>query len=203
MSEILQHLNTEMADVAENVGAGLVRVHGSGGGVGAGAVWHPDGLIITNAHVVRRGPYQVILRDGRRLPASLLAHDSSRDLAALSVDATGLATVGLGSSRDLQPGQWVLALGHPWGILGAVTAGVVIGMGPEREDDPQTGQDWIEVSLHLRPGYSGGPLADIHGRLVGINTMMTGPDVGVAIPVHAAKAFLKRNLGSWGGSSSN
>ena len=125
MSEILQHLNTEMADVAENVGAGLVRVHGSGGGVGAGAVWHPDGLIITNAHVVRRGPYQVILRDGRRLPASLLAHDSSRDLAALSVDATGLATVGLGSSRDLQPGQWVLALGHPWGILGAVTAGVV------------------------------------------------------------------------------
>ena len=90
----------------------------------------------------------------------------------------------------------MLAVGHPWGVLGAATAGVVIGSGSEQGEGPWGGTDLLAVALHLRPGYSGGPLVDIHGRLLGINTMMTGPDVGVAVPVHVAKAFLKRNLGS-------
>lgn len=88
----------------------------------------------------------------------------------------------------------MLALGHPWGVTGAVTAGVIIGVGPVLEMSlPQ--QELIQVSLHLRPGHSGGPLVDVHSRLVGINAMMPGPDVGLAVPVHAVKDFLRRALG--------
>ena len=135
-------------------------------------------------------------KDGTRLPARLLAQDSGQDLAALAVNATDLATIELGESRSLQPGQWVVALGHPWGVVGAATAGVVIGFGQGLQGTPPGGQDWIEANLHLRPGYSGGPLIDTDGRLVGINTIMTGPQVGLAVPVHRAKAFLCRALGA-------
>lgn len=196
MSTVVQKLNDEMADVLDTVAHSLVQVHSDGSGAGAGTVWHSDGLIITNAHVVRRQPLRVTLRDGASLPARLLAYDINHDLAALSVEASGLQTIPLGDSRMVQPGQWVLAVGHPWGVLGAATAGVVIGSGSEWGNGSQEENELISVALHLRPGYSGGPLVDIHGRLVGINTMMTGPDVGVAVPVHAAKTFLKRTLGS-------
>jgi S1-C subfamily serine protease len=78
--------------------------------------------------------------------------------------------------------------------LGAVTGGVVIGMGGQLPELPQTGRDWLAVNLHMRPGHSGGPLVDVRGRLVGVNTMITGPDVGFAVPVHVVKAFLKEAL---------
>jgi S1-C subfamily serine protease len=164
-------------------------------GAGAGTIWHADGLIVTNAHVVGRRSLRVTLPDGRTLPARLLARDASRDLAALAVDATGLPTSELGQSKQLQPGQWVLALGHPWGVAGAVTAGVVIGVGPPPEM-PLPQRELIQVGLRLRPGHSGGPLVDVHGRLVGINTMMAGPEVGLAVPVHVVKTFLRQALGS-------
>ena len=158
MSTVAQQLNDEMAEVLEVVAHSLVQVHSDGSGAGAGTVWHPDGLIITNAHVVRKQPLRVTLQNGETLPAQLLAYDSSRDLAALSVEASELPTIPLGDSRMVQPGQWVLAVGHPWGVLGAATAGVVIGAGFEHGDAPREGLDMLTVALHLRPGYSGGPL---------------------------------------------
>jgi serine protease Do len=88
----------------------------------------------------------------------------------------------------------VIALGHPWGEEGAATAGIVIGMGAGWPEMPDKGHDLIAVSLHLRPGHSGGPLVDVSGRLVGINAMINGPDVGVAIPTHVIVAFLKDSL---------
>ena len=196
MPTLLQQLNTEMAHVVGDVRRALVEVRGGERGAGSGTIWHSDGLILTNAHVVRRSPLTVTLADGRTLPARLLAHDARHDLAALAVDSTGLPTVELGNSRDLQPGQWVIALGHPWGVRGAVTAGVVIGVGREWPDTPRAplGGELIAVDLPLRPGNSGGPLVDVRGRLVGINTMITGPTVGLAVPVHAAKAFLHQAL---------
>jgi serine protease Do len=195
VTDMLHQLNLDMSGVVENVRRSLVQVSNGQRGAGAGTVWHPDGLILTNAHVVGRRNLRVTLPDGRTLPAQLLAHDPALDVAALRVDATGLPTVELGKSKRLQPGQWVLALGHPWGVAGAVTAGVVIGVGPPPEMQlPQ--RELIQVSLHLRPGHSGGPLVDVRGRLVGINTMMAGPDVGLAVPVHAVKGFLRGALGS-------
>ena len=195
MSDLLHQLNLEMSAVVENVRRSLVQITNGQRGTGAGTIWHADGLIVTNAHVVGRRSLRATLPDERTLPVRLLARDASCDLAALAVDATGLPTSELGQSKQLQPGQWVLALGHPWGVAGAVTAGVVIGVGPPPEM-PLPQRELIQVGLHLRPGHSGGPLVDVHGRLVGINTMMAGPEVGLAVPVHAVKTFLRQTLGS-------
>ena len=200
MSEILQQLNNEMGAVVEQARRGLVQVKGSKQGSGSGTIWHPDGLIITNAHVVRDKSPQVVLPDGTTHPARLLARDTDRDVAALMLENTGeasaLPTIQLGDSQGLRPGQWVMALGHPWGVPGAATSGVVIGSGADLPEMPRTGREWVAVSLHLRPGHSGGPLVDAQGRLVGINTMMVGLEVGMAVPVHTIKEFLKRELGT-------
>ncbi len=195
MSDLLMQLNDQIAALVERVQRSLVEIKNGHGGVGAGTIWHPDGLIVTNAHVVGRRALSVTLPDDRTLPARLLAHDASLDLAALQVDAMGLPTIELGRSKRLQPGQWVLALGHPWGVHGAVTAGVIIGVGPHPEGILPR-RDLIQVNLPLRPGHSGGPLVDARGRLVGINAMMNGPEVGLAVPVHEAKRFLRQALGS-------
>ena len=110
-----------------------------------------------------------------------------------SIDASDLPAIELGRSQQLRPGEWVLALGHPWGQIGAATGGVVIDPCADLPE-METGREWLTVSLHLRPGHSGGPLIDAQGRLVGINTMMNGPDVGVAVPVHVVKRFLRESL---------
>lgn len=197
MSNLLQQLNDELAEVAYGVRRSLVQITNGRGGAGAGTVWHADGLIVTNAHVVAgRGHLNVTLASGETLPALILASDENLDLAALSVEAQDLPTIEIGDSRQLKPGQWVMALGHPWGILNAATGGVVIALGSRVGDlESRDGREWLAVSLHLRPGHSGGPLVDAEGRLVGVNTMMNGPEVGVAIPVHVVKAFLKEALG--------
>ena len=196
MSDLLQQLNDELSGVAEEARRSLVNISNGRRGAGAGTIWHPEGLILTNAHVVGRRSLQVALPDGHKFSAQVVAHDGSRDIAALSVDAADLPTIELGDSRSLRPGQWVLALGHPWGVAGAVTAGVVAGVGKQLPEMPHSEREWIAVSLHLRPGHSGGPLVDDHGRLVGINTMMAGPDVGLAVPVHVVKRFLRQAVGS-------
>jgi serine protease Do len=191
--ELFQQLNDELSAAAEEAQRSLVSISNGQRGAGAGTIWHPDGLILTNAHVVRLRSPKVTLPDGRKIPAQVLAHDRHLDLAAIRVDANNLPTIELGRSKQLRPGEWVLALGHPWGVAGAATAGVVIGMGPPPEMN-MPGREMLHVGLHLRPGHSGGPLVDTRGRLVGINTMMAGPDVGLAVPVHVVKAFLRQEL---------
>jgi serine protease Do len=195
LSNLLNQLNAEVSGLTETVARSLVQIRNGRHVSGAGTVWHPDGLILTNAHVVGRLSLQVVLPDGRALPAHLVAHSKSLDLAALSVDASNLPTIELGDSNQLHPGQWVLAMGHPWGVTGAATAGVVIDVGVPHELSA-LGRDLIQVDLPLRPGYSGGPLVDVQGRLVGINTMMAGPQVGLAVPVHEVKGFLRKALAS-------
>ena len=195
MTSVLQHLNDEIARVVDSARCSLVRIGNGRHGAGAGTIWHPGGLVITNAHVVGGGAVHVGLPDGRVLAARLLALDAENDLAALRVEASGLPTVALGDSRSLRPGQWVLALGHPWGVTGALTTGIVIGVGAAWPEMLPSRHEWVLVNLHLRPGHSGGPLMDADGRLVGINTIMVGPDVGGAVPVHVVKAFLRRALG--------
>lgn len=189
MSDIWSELNNALSGVAEEVRRSLVQVTNGPRGTGAGIIWDADGLIITNAHVVRRRSPKVILPDGQIVPARILAVDTDNDLAALAVDAGKLPAVKPGSSRDLKAGQWVMAMGHPWGIVGSLTSGVVVGADSGLPGMPSD-RDLVAVSLHLRPGYSGGPLVDAWGRVVGVNTMMVGPEVGLAVPVHVAEAFL-------------
>src|SRR5512136_2546129 len=118
---MLENLNTDLSDVVNRVHGSLVHIHNGKRGSGAGTIWHPQGLIVTNAHVVGRGPVKVDLPDGRTLPARILAGDADRDLAALQIAAADLPTIELGNSRRLRPGEWVLAVGHPWGVEGAAT----------------------------------------------------------------------------------
>lgn len=201
MQNILQQLNDDLARLSEQALASLVQIHNGARGAGAGSIWHADGLIVTNAHVVlnQRGQVTsaltVTLQDGREFPARVLAYDTTYDLAALRVQATGLPTVDLGDSRRLRAGDLVLALGYPFGIKGGATSGVVIGTGAHLPELGDARREWIAAGLHLRPGHSGGPMLDSQGRLVGINTLMTGPEVGAAVPSHVAVDFLKRALG--------
>ncbi len=196
MVNLLQQFSDEMAQVAQSARHTLVRIIGDQqGSIGAGTIWHADGLIVTNAHVVSHGPVSVVLPNGEVYRAAVLAADPAQDLAALSVETSGLPTIAVGDSRKVRAGEWVIALGHPWGVRDGLTAGIVIGMGADLPE-VGSGREWIALGLHLRPGHSGGPLINVDGELIGINTMITGPEVGFAIPVHVVKHFLKHSLGA-------
>ncbi|MCI0821280.1 MAG: trypsin-like peptidase domain-containing protein [Chloroflexi bacterium] len=193
MSTLVDQLNGALSDAMESVRDALVQVQVPGRGGGAGIVWRDDGLIVTNAHVVGRGPAEVVLRDGQRLEARLVARSRRLDLAVLSVDAPGLDAAPVGDSMALRAGELVFALGHPFGVAGAVTSGVVIGLepdGPDARRRPDGEREWLVVHMRLRPGNSGGPVLDARGRVVGISTIMAGPDMGMAVPSHVVAAFL-------------
>jgi serine protease Do len=187
MNDLVDRLNRELADVTEQVKSSLVQISNNHQGMGSGIIVADDGLILTNAHVVRERSLQVELPDHQRLPASLLMHDRERDLALLKVEAGGLTAILLGDEAQPHAGQLVLALGHPWGIPGVVTSGIIIGGGTSL---PGMEQEWLAVNLRVRPGNSGGPLVDGHGRLLGMNTVMAGSEVGLAIPVGIIRRFL-------------
>ncbi len=161
-----------------------VRPLGRGAGVsmGAGVVWHRDGLILTNAHVAR-GHVSVVLSDRRVLSARLVARDVERDLAALVVDASGLPAAEIGDSSALRVGELVVAVGNPLGLVRALSAGLVHAV------DRRV----IQADLRLAPGNSGGPLADARGRVVGLNAMIVG-GLAVAVPSNEARRFVREQL---------
>jgi serine protease Do len=196
MTSLLKSLNSSLASIAGGTQNSLVYIE-NGRGQGAGTIWQQDGLIITNAHVVHnhRG-LNVTLRDGTRFSARVVAINRELDLAAIAIDGHDLPTIAIGDSNALNAGDWVMAVGHPWGVRGAVTQGVVIANGDQPPEMQFNGRDWLAMSLHLRPGHSGGPVMNINGELVGVNTIMAGPEVGIAVPSNTAKQFLKESIGS-------
>lgn len=198
MSSIAVELNRQLAERAASARAALVQVRASRMGGGSGVVVHSEGLILTAAHVLRGRRSIVRLMDGREMEAVTLAVERELDLAAISVELSDAPAMELGSSNHLRPGDWVFALGHPWGVRGGTTAGVVIGVGSQLPEAPNgpLGIEWLATSLHLRPGHSGGPLVDSQGRLVGINTRMNGSDVGLSVPASILRGFLREALGS-------
>lgn len=191
---IFDELNQAMTAVIQTTQQSVVQLGNGRRGFGAGTIWHSDGLILTNAHVVQRRAPEVVLADGRTFTSQLLAYDESVDLAALYIAANQLPTIELGHSSQLQVGEWVVAVGHPWGVVGAAAAGTVIAVGPPLEQTGYGGE-LVQLGIQLRPGHSGGPLVDGNGRLVGINTMISGPQVGLAVPVDIAKKFLQEKMG--------
>jgi serine protease Do len=194
MTDLIARLNDEMADMVDRVRRSLVHISNGGQSHGAGIVLTPDGLILTNAHVVRRRSLRVTLSSGETLVARVVAYDPERDLAALKVDAQGLLALDLADSTELQPGEWVFAVGHPWGVPGAVTSGVAISAGAEVNGRRASAQEWLPVNLSLRPGNSGGPLVDAHGQLLGVNTVMVGSEVGLAVSAQVIKDFLRERV---------
>jgi len=181
-----------LGEVAERVRRYTVLVQPGGRGSGSGVIWNSDGTILTNAHVATGSRAEITLWDGREFTAEVSLRDSRRDLAALRISAPNLSVASGRDSARIRPGEVAIAVGNPLGFLGAMTMGVIQSVGPLRG---LARRNWIQSDVRLAPGNSGGPLADVHGRVIGINTMVAG-SLALAIPSNEVLAFL---LGEMGG----
>jgi S1-C subfamily serine protease len=182
---------------------GEERSHEVPQGMGSGVIIREDGLILTNYHVVGRAQTQsirVTLADGRTLDGEVVGKAPILDVAVLKVDASGLPTARLGDSSELRPGDWVVAIGNPFGFSHTVTAGVVSATGPIEARSERRGElrgDLIQTDASINPGNSGGPLVNLKGEVIGINEAIVSPGtpmgmggnigIGFAIPINAIK----------------
>lgn len=186
----LLSVSAESGELAARLNRSLVTVRSRAGG-GSGTVWTAGGLIVTNNHVVPGDHAEVVTSDDRVLDARVVARDSSVDLALLRVDAAGLEPVEAGDSAALRPGQFVYAIGNPWGQRGSVTAGIVLTTNASTVENGVPLEHVIRADLRLAPGNSGGPLVDAGGRVIGINAMIAG-GMAVAIPSNTVVEFVAK-----------
>jgi serine protease Do len=162
-------------------------------GVGSGFIVSSDGYVLTNAHVVSdASEVTVTLTDRREFPAKVIGIDKASDVALIKIAATGLPTVRFGDPSKLRPGQWAIAIGSPFGFENSVTAGVISALGRPLNDGSNTSYvTFIQTDAAVNPGNSGGPLFNIEGEVIGINSQIysrTGGYMGVsfAIPIDLA-----------------
>ena len=203
----LARVNGLLADLAERLQPGLVHVRvqrtlkedtlreDSGErrrSTGSGFVIDPSGLIVTNAHVIEgAAAIQVRLADGRRFQGKVVGRDNRVDLALVKIEgATGLTPLPLGDSNRLRVGEFVLALGNPFGLEQSVSFGIVSRKGaPLSVASP--GFDFIQTDAAINPGNSGGPLVNVAGEVIGVNSMaMRNGSIGFAIPANLVKMLL-------------
>lgn len=173
------------------------------GGRGSGVIISADGYVVTNNHVVRiqrqvARDIFVTLQDGRRFRATVLGTDSQNDVALLKIDGKNLPVAQLGDSGKLQVGDWVIAVGNPFGLGTTVTAGIVSALNRSLEG-VGVPSGFIQTDAAINQGNSGGALADSRGRLIGINTAIFSPvganvGIGFAIPVNRVKQVIREIL---------
>lgn len=167
---------------------GIVR------GGGSGVILRSDGYILTNNHVVSEASrIDVRLKNGKSLPATLVGADSATDLAMLKIDAKGLPKAEFASSDKARVGQLVIAIGSPFGLDYTVTTGVLSAKGRGGIGANEI-EDYLQTDASINPGNSGGPLVDLHGRVLGINTMIIGrgSGIGFAIPSEIAQRVARQ-----------
>jgi Do/DeqQ family serine protease len=158
-------------------------------GTGSGFIIRNDGYILTNEHVVRGAQkLEVTLFGGKKFAGRIVGTDATTDLAVVKIDAKNLPTVEMGVSSQLIPGQWVMAIGNPYGLHDTITAGIISALGRSLEDPNQSG-NLIQTDAAINPGNSGGPLVDLSGKVIGINEAIiaNAQGLGFAIPIDLAQ----------------
>ncbi len=172
----------DLEALAEGLRASTVAVRLGRAGAGSGVIWAADGAIVTNAHVASRPAAEVVLSDGRSFAARVERRDARRDLALLRIAADGLTAAAVRDPADLRAGELLVAVGHPLGVPNAISMGIAHAAGGTRAR-------FVQADLRLLPGNSGGPLADVQGRVVGINSMVVG-GLALAVPSDDVQRFV-------------
>ncbi len=166
-------------------------------GIGTAFVHNADGYLLTNNHVIENADEIVVsFDDDRELEATVVGRDKPTDLAVLKVDAKGLPALPLGDSDAIEVGDWVVAIGNPFGLEHTVSAGILSGRGRTRDDvrglDRRGYFNFLQTDASINPGNSGGPLLNLHGQVVGINTAVRAGanNIGFAIPINMVRQLL-------------
>jgi serine protease Do len=166
-------------------------------GLGTGFLFDKSGIVLTNNHVVEGADaVDVKLSDERELPGKVVATDQGTDIAVVRIDAKDLRPLPLGDSDVLDVGDWVVAIGNPFGLSHTVSAGIISAKGRSQGDvqlDPSGYYDFLQTDASINPGNSGGPLLNLKGEVVGINTAIRGggaQGIGFAIPINMVKQLL-------------
>ena len=173
-----------LGEMIEQAQASVVQVRRGDRGAGTGVIWQTNGGIITNHHVVAHTGSKTLveLRDGQAFEAQIVDSDPTLDLALLKVPADHLTAIPVADSTKLRVGELVFAIGHPWGQRGVVTAGIVSALSKVKIRNSNRQLEYIKSDVRLAPGNSGGPLLNAQGEVIGINAMIMGGDLSVAIP---------------------
>jgi serine protease Do len=171
-------------------------------GQGSGFIISSDGYILTNNHVVAEAEkITVVLKDGRKLDAKKIGTDPDSDVALIKVEGKDFPTIEIGDSDSLEIGEWVIAIGNPFGLSETVTVGIVSAKGRQVGITDGGYEDFIQTDAAINPGNSGGPLLDIDGKAIGMNSAIISQSggymgIGLAIPINMAMAVKEQLLTS-------
>ena len=182
---------SEPADRLRPSVAQLVNGRNGSGSIGAAIAWGEPGLFVTSAHVIRSSRMTVVTPDGRRAPGEVVLLDRRRDVALVRAPAAELPPVRTADPGTMRPGSLVLAIGHPFGLVDAVSTGVLQSVGrlPLELDFEGGRLRWVQADVRLGPGNSGGPLADANGCVIGVAAMVVA-GLALAVPAPEVEALL-------------